>query len=34
MCRVCESYREGIVVKDMIWRRLCVSIICTTSEAG
>ena len=25
MCRVCRSYRGGIVVMDMFWRRLCVS---------
>ena len=28
MCRVCECYRGGgIVVMDVIWRRLCVSIL-------
>ena len=27
MCRVCECYREGIVVMDVIWRRLCVNMI-------
>ena len=41
MCRMCGCYRRGIVVMDMIWHRLCVSmIICselgkgTTCEAG
>ena len=27
MCRVCGCYRGGIVVMDVFWRRLCVSII-------
>ena len=27
MCCVCECYKEGIVVMDVIWRRLCVSMI-------
>ena len=27
VCRVCECYREGIMVMDMIWCRLCVSMI-------
>ena len=26
VCRVCECYR-GIVVMDVIWRRLCVNMI-------
>ena len=46
MCRVCGCYIGGIVVMDVIWRRLCVSMICgreicfselgkgATSEAG
>ena len=32
MCRVSECYRGGIVVIDVIWRRLCVNMIC--SELG
>ena len=27
MCRVCECYIGGIVVMDVIWRRLCVNMI-------
>ena len=27
MCRLCECYRGGILVMDVIWRRLCVNII-------
>ena len=27
VCRVCEYYRGGIVVMDVIWRRLCVNLI-------
>ena len=27
MCRMWESYRGGIVVMDVIWRRLCVRMI-------
>ena len=27
MCCVCEYYKGGIVVVDVIWRRLCVSMI-------
>ena len=27
VCVVCECYRGGIVVMDVIWRRLCVSMI-------
>ena len=41
MCRVCGYYRGGIVVMDVFWRRLCVSMIYlselgkgATSEAG
>ena len=26
MCRVCEFYRGGIEVMDVIWRRLCVNM--------
>ena len=26
-CDVCECYRGGIVVMDVIWRRLCLNII-------
>ena len=26
-CRVCGCYRGGIVVMDVFWRRLCVSMI-------
>ena len=26
MCLVCGCYRGGIVVMDVFWRRLCVSI--------
>ena len=26
MCGVYECYRGGIVVMDVIWRRLCVNI--------
>ena len=37
---VCECYKGGIVVMDVIWRRLCLCIICSelgtgaTSEVG
>ena len=24
MCCVCESYKGGIMVLDVLWRRLCV----------
>ena len=46
MWPVCGCYRGGIVVMDVVWRRLCVSMICegrcvcpelgkgATSEAG
>ena len=27
VCRVCGCYRGGIVVMDVFWRRLCVSMI-------
>ena len=27
MCCVYECYKGGIVVMDVIWRRLCVSMI-------
>ena len=27
VCRVCRCYRGGIVVMDVFWRRLCVSMI-------
>ena len=27
MCVVCVSYKGGIVVMDVIWRRLCVNMI-------
>ena len=27
VCHVCGCYRGGIVVMDVIWRRLCVSLI-------
>ena len=27
MCRVCGCYRRGIVVMDVFWRRLCVSMV-------
>ena len=27
VCRVCGCYRGGIVVMDVFWRRLCVSVI-------
>ena len=27
MCVVCGCYRGGIVVMDVFWRRLCVSMI-------
>ena len=27
MCRVCGCYRGGIVVMDVFWRRLCISMI-------
>ena len=26
MSRVCECYREGILVMDVIWRRLVVNV--------
>ena len=27
MCPMCECYKGGIVVMEVIWRRLCVSIL-------
>ena len=33
MCRVCECYRGGIVVMDVIWRQLCVNMICLFEDA-
>ena len=27
VCRVCGCYRGGIVVMDVFWRQLCVSMI-------
>ena len=27
VCVVCVSYKGGIVVMDVIWRRLCVNMI-------
>ena len=27
VCHVCECYRGGIMVMDVIWRRLCVTMI-------
>ena len=29
MCRACECYRGGIVVMDVFWRQLCVSLLCS-----
>ena len=31
MCSVCECYRGGIIVMDVIWRGVCGNVCCVAA---